>query len=130
MRVYLRRSMRPEVFVTSDGPIGIGIDYITGSDRITTRRLIRTIDVSSVDIWDEKQRGRGLFRSLLGWIENMADGLEAQVYVESIVNARLLEAFCAGRFPGYHAIPCVEDSFMRPHQITKQSAVVSELLLE
>jgi GNAT superfamily N-acetyltransferase len=72
--------------------------------------VVKTIDLSSIEV-EEAHRGRGLFTRKLEEIELLASERGFTIYVESILNERLIPFF---EKRGYRRVDNLQSMFLRP----------------
>jgi len=75
--------------------------YIRRSVRIIENKMHPCLDIGSVEV-KEKKRGRGTFSCFLNRFEEEAKKLNRCVYIESILNPRLIK-YLLGK--GYQFVP-------------------------
>lgn len=63
--------------------------YIRRSNRFLSDKSVPALDIASVEV-DQKYRGMGIFTSFLNRFEAAASELNRAVFVENILNARLV----------------------------------------
>ena len=78
--------------------------YVRVTRHGTPKGVVPTLDVASIEV-DEAHRGHGRFTRWIAKVEAMADQHNRTVFVESVLNPRLIP-FLERR--GYHAdhVPC------------------------
>lgn len=64
--------------------------YVRRSNRIIDGNLVSCLDIASVEV-NEKRRGQGMFKSFLNRVEKAAASMDREVFVESILEPRLLQ---------------------------------------
>lgn len=64
--------------------------YVRRSNRIIDGNLVSCLDIASVEV-NEKRRGQGTFKAFLNRVEKAAASMNREVFVESILEPRLLQ---------------------------------------
>lgn len=64
--------------------------YVRRSNRIIDGNLVSCLDIASVEI-NERRRGQGIFKAFLNRVEKAAASMNREVFVESILEPRLLQ---------------------------------------
>ena len=63
--------------------------YVRRSKRLIDGNLVSCIDIASVEV-NERRRGQGIFKAFLNRVEKAAASMNREVFVESILEPRLL----------------------------------------
>jgi hypothetical protein len=87
--------------------------YVRRSSRIYEDRLYNFLDIGSVEVIEE-QRGRGIFTGFLKRFETEAINLQRGIYVESILEPRLIPFL---KNMGYKFTYGCDETSMAPNMI-------------
>lgn len=88
----------------TDGPLEV---YLRITQRYINRRIVKTIDLATINVIEDKQN-QGVFRRFLSGMEALAEDLDRVIYIENVLNPRFAEFF---RRRGYteidtDGVPC------------------------
>jgi GNAT superfamily N-acetyltransferase len=101
------KRMNLDLFLSSEYPTNIWISerdievYVRKSMRVIGNTTHPCLDIGSVEVREER-RGQGTFKAFLSRFEKKARELNKWVYVESILNRRLLTYLAT---QGYELVP-------------------------